>query len=435
MLRNVAGQAIGSQVLNLTTGQAFTGVVTVYVTGDGGTQGIGVVGGGLATAEGNGYYTYTPSQPETNYHLVAFTFVGVGAIPATVQVATITEAQQAAIASATITIAIGDGPTRTELLNQLAHRLNKTPPPNMDSSTETRLVSYLNQRQRRLLTLPGMRRLRDATVTFTSVPDQADYGLPNIAKISRIFETTNERTLFEMSIQDYRLVTPVPISGTPEAYVWRGRQVVALQPFDPSSLWVVSSHPNDTAVLVYVEGVLSGNVPRATTVTLNGIDPVNITPAVVTWERVDKLYLAAPTLGSVSMIEFADPPATMTDRTLAVIPAGHLTAVYTGLTLYPTPSDALPYHVDITRTVTDLTHGTDQAAIPEDFSDVLVLGALADEYQHLSDSRWQLVMTEYKERENQLKYWLAETAIGRPYGLAQTYQRPSQLGAWYPAGS
>lgn len=64
-------------------GSNFTGSVTVYVTGDGGTQAVGSVGSGACTHEGNGYHTYTPAQAETNYDHVAFTFTGTGAISAT----------------------------------------------------------------------------------------------------------------------------------------------------------------------------------------------------------------------------------------------------------------------------------------------------------------------------------------------------------------
>lgn len=67
-------------------GSAFTGSVTVAVTGDGGTQATGSVGSGACTHEGNGFHTYTPSQAETNYSHVAFTFTGAGAIPVTLQV-------------------------------------------------------------------------------------------------------------------------------------------------------------------------------------------------------------------------------------------------------------------------------------------------------------------------------------------------------------
>src|SRR3546814_14454960 len=69
-----------------TDGSAFTGAVTVAVTGDGGTQATGSVGSGACTHEGNGFHTYAPAQAETNYDHVAFTFTGSGAIPAPVQV-------------------------------------------------------------------------------------------------------------------------------------------------------------------------------------------------------------------------------------------------------------------------------------------------------------------------------------------------------------
>jgi hypothetical protein len=86
MKKNAASQIIGAQMINATTGAAFTGAVTVYVTGDAGTQAVGSVGSGACVHEGNGFHTYAPAQAETNYDHIAFTFVGTGAVPATVQV-------------------------------------------------------------------------------------------------------------------------------------------------------------------------------------------------------------------------------------------------------------------------------------------------------------------------------------------------------------
>lgn len=88
MIKNTAGQKIGAQMVSASDGSAFTGAVTVYVTGDAGTQAIGSVGAGACTHEGNGYHTYSPAQAETNCDLIGFTFIGTGAIPATVQVYT-----------------------------------------------------------------------------------------------------------------------------------------------------------------------------------------------------------------------------------------------------------------------------------------------------------------------------------------------------------
>lgn len=86
MKKNVASQVIGVQMVSATDGSAFTGSVTVSVTGDGGTQATGSVGSGACTHEGNGFHTYAPAQAETNYDHVAFTFTGTGAVPVTVQV-------------------------------------------------------------------------------------------------------------------------------------------------------------------------------------------------------------------------------------------------------------------------------------------------------------------------------------------------------------
>ena len=86
MKKNVAGQKVGCQMVSASDGSAFTGSVTVAVTIDAGTQATGSVGSGACTHEGNGYYTYAPAQAETNGNLLAFTFTGTGAVPATVQI-------------------------------------------------------------------------------------------------------------------------------------------------------------------------------------------------------------------------------------------------------------------------------------------------------------------------------------------------------------
>lgn len=98
MLLNTAGQSIGAQMLTLSDGSDFTSAVTVYVTGNSGTQAIGSVGSGLCTHEGNGYHSYRPSQAETNYAHIAFTFKGTGAATVTAQVFTRDAIQDANIA-------------------------------------------------------------------------------------------------------------------------------------------------------------------------------------------------------------------------------------------------------------------------------------------------------------------------------------------------
>lgn len=84
MRKNVSGQVIGAQLVDASDGSAITsGTVTVHVTGDGGTQS---TGSGTVTHEGNGFWSYAPTQAETNFDHVAFTFTHTSAIPSTVQV-------------------------------------------------------------------------------------------------------------------------------------------------------------------------------------------------------------------------------------------------------------------------------------------------------------------------------------------------------------
>jgi hypothetical protein len=89
--KNVAGQVVGAQLNSRTDGSPVTtGATSVYITGNGGTQTLGAGGAGspsgFATHEGNGTWSYTPTQAETNYDHVMFTFVNSAAVLAMVQI-------------------------------------------------------------------------------------------------------------------------------------------------------------------------------------------------------------------------------------------------------------------------------------------------------------------------------------------------------------
>lgn len=86
MKKNAAGQVIGAEMVTAADGSAFVGAVTAYHTIDGGSQTIGSVGSGICTHEGNGFHTYTPTTAETNGNHIGWTFIGTGAVPATIQV-------------------------------------------------------------------------------------------------------------------------------------------------------------------------------------------------------------------------------------------------------------------------------------------------------------------------------------------------------------
>lgn len=83
MRKNTASQVVSAQLVSKLDGSNVTsGTTTVYVTVDGGTQ----ASSGTATHEGQGQWSYLPTQAETNGNQVAFTFVNSSAVSATVNV-------------------------------------------------------------------------------------------------------------------------------------------------------------------------------------------------------------------------------------------------------------------------------------------------------------------------------------------------------------
>jgi len=125
-----------------TDGSAFSGAVTVYITIDAGTQALGTVGSGVCTHEGNGYHTYRPSQEETNGELIAFTFIGSNAIPQTIQVTTVTAAQNSALQAATGTFAVDVNEIVSDALTEIGKLgLGQTP----DSAVAQFCLGKLNR--------------------------------------------------------------------------------------------------------------------------------------------------------------------------------------------------------------------------------------------------------------------------------------------------
>jgi hypothetical protein len=141
MRKNLGGQVIGGQMISKTDGSPVTtGNTAVYVTGDGGTQALGTVGSGLCTHEGQGYWTYVPSQAETNYTQVTFTFTNAAAINASVQVYTTTTLGPTTASSAT-TATTTQLTTFRDLYMDLQNRVRIT---TGVSATEAQAKRYIN---------------------------------------------------------------------------------------------------------------------------------------------------------------------------------------------------------------------------------------------------------------------------------------------------
>jgi len=316
--------------------------------------------------------------------------------------------------------------TRADLLTKLARRLGKNAS-SLDAATQNRLLDHLNARHREILSWPGMQRFRQRRLTIASVANQALYAIPNCANIITIGEATNDQILSPRGFHEYRRHNPDPASstGTPEAYVPIGTQQVAAQPSDASSLFVDSTAAGDTQTC-YIEGYITGGYPRSVSVTLTGTTAVNVSAAVSTWIGIEKFYLSSAAVGVVTLHEDADG-----GTELARIGIGQTWQQYYAFYLDPTPSGAITYTVDAELLITDFAQSTDQPLIPHDFHDLLIFGALMDEYEKGDDSRYQQAERQWQQRASDLRLYVARLTDGPINGGTGR----SQLGPYFPAGS
>jgi len=127
MRKNVAGQSISASMVSASDGSDFAGNVTCYVEVDDGGMalGQGTSPSGSCTYKGNAKHTYYPTQAETNGEHVEFTFVGSGAVTATINVQTkiLTQAQEEKLAAAATSMTlfvVQSGATTTEIPTDIA---------------------------------------------------------------------------------------------------------------------------------------------------------------------------------------------------------------------------------------------------------------------------------------------------------------------------
>ena len=316
--------------------------------------------------------------------------------------------------------------TRSEIENRIYGRLNKNRT-SVDSTTQTRIREFVNERHRRLLSMPGMTHLRADTATFASVANQSRYALANVAAVSRLWETTNDRALDPLSLDEYRAINPDPsnAAGTPTHYVFRGYEPVAKHPADASAIFLKSTSASDTQ-LAYVEVDLTDGYPLSLSVSLTGTTAVNLSSSLTTAIRIRKVYLASAAVGVVTLHEDSG-----TGTELARIGVGQTKQRYWVFDLHPQPSGANTYVADVTLAITDLAQDTDEPRLPEDFHDLLVLGGALDELIKINDPRYAVVKSEYDERIADLKYAIARQSAGQSTSISEW----SRLGAAFPAGS
>jgi hypothetical protein len=320
--------------------------------------------------------------------------------------------------------------TLADIRLNLYRRLNFSDTP--DGAVTTRLTMFVNQRYRTLLTTPALRRLREGVGSATSVAGQPEYGMHGgMGRILAVRDRTDDRRLAPMAFDTYRSTHPdTTQQSTPTHYVPIGLRAVWRRPAG-SAIWIVSGNALDTTQIATLHlgynspglATLTAGLVQTVTATLNGTTRVavaagNLIDDVFTWS------LSAVSNGQVSLYD-----AATGGHELGSISSGFRSARFYVFALVPTPSAARVYDIDYEHALVDLSNTWDEPLIPDDFQDLLVLGALADEFMHRDDNRYSAAVMEYRARLSDLKSWL--------YGhRAATQKGPraelAPLGSWFP---
>ena len=307
---------------------------------------------------------------------------------------------------------------------RLARRLNKTDG-TLVSATATRFEERLNERHRELLRTPGMESLRWGNMTVASVASQQGYALPEqgVARINRIYDTTNRIKLTYKDLAWLRSIDPNPAAGLATYWVPTGLVQVHTQPANASEVFVKSTAAGTPTA--YVEGIITGGYRRTASVAMTGTTAVSLDTAITNFILIDKFYLSASTTGIVTLHEDSG-----TGTELSRIAIGDTHGKFLAFLLYLTPSAVVTYTVDIMRTIPTLSVDTDEFWIPEDFHDILLDGAELSEMRKADDaSRYAMVKEQWEYGKKMLRFWVQDHPDWRPV-MTGGHERVSPEQSW-----
>ncbi len=319
--------------------------------------------------------------------------------------------------------------TLRDIERAVYRRLNKNAA-SPNAETQQRIRGFINSRHRQIIR--AFPQLRDETTSFATVASQARYALPDqgVSRINRVWATTGVRNrgLEQRSLGWLREHDANPQTGTPWAYIPIGYTQVATQPTAAAAIFAKSTSASDVG-RVYIEGTVTGGYRRTAAVTLTGVTAIDMDTTVTTWEKVEKFYLDAAAVGTVTLNMTSGAGAE-----LSRIAIGDTYARYFSFYLYPTPPAVATYGVDFSFSLGEMEKPLDEPMIPEDFHDLLATGARLDEYEHTDDARRRMAEVEWDEGMKALTLWVVnspslELSLNRePAGF-------SQLGPSFPIDS
>lgn len=151
MIKNTADQVIHFVLTSSTDGSAITtGTVTPYITLDGGAQ--TAASGSTPVHEGNGQWSYVPTQAETNANSIGFLFTHSSAIPVNLQVYTVSAAVSEAVETAESTALTTAHMNKLQAVNQMLRSINEQAVSSLSSGQidAERAEAVLNETSRRI---------------------------------------------------------------------------------------------------------------------------------------------------------------------------------------------------------------------------------------------------------------------------------------------
>src|SRR5262249_40506469 len=148
--------------------------------------------------------------------------------------------------------------------------------------------------------------------------------------------------------------------------------------------------------------------------------------------ELDKAYLDLPTIGNVSVYD-----ASVGGNELIRIAAKRYQVDYLTNVLWPAPSAVWTFYVDYTRDMLNLMQPTDRPLLPEDFHDLVLMGARYSDYEFKKDlASMKVTREEMLSRASALFNWVNNN----PDQILVPGQQPrgtrfSNLGSWFPSGT
>ncbi len=321
--------------------------------------------------------------------------------------------------------------TFLELKKRMARRSGKNST-TLDPYTDQRFMDFLNEAHAAVLRGTGRESLRYATVPFQSVPGKRHYALPTDAtRINRITDRINDRRL-EYHTPDWLDTVapdPVTISGTPWAWIRRGYAYVHTQPSQRSDIYVAAYTGGDIFQKATIEGISDGGRYFGQTVTLNALTPVKFQWPMI---NISRFFLSEKSTGNTPIILSEDAAQL---QQLAIIDPPRTRQQYQLFQLYPTPTAAQDYYMDLLMRVPDVITESEEPNLPLDFHEILIPMALLREMTKSDDpDRWQQVRLEADQGLRALDTFLVDHPDWNPQWGGPEDQN-SRLGPWFPAGS